>query len=176
MTLIHASSLQPLLAELSGALLKRQQMLCTAESCTGGLIAAYCTSLAGSSQWFERGFVTYSNEAKHELLDIPLALIEQHGAVSEPVAHAMAQNALNHSRAHWSVSVTGIAGPSGGSAEKPVGLVWFGFARRSSIHSIATTELQIQTEKMHFPGDRHAVRHATVEHALNGLLARLTHS
>ncbi|EER58303.1 CinA domain protein [Acidovorax delafieldii 2AN] len=98
-------------------------MLATAESCTGGMIAAACTDLAGSSQWFERGFVTYSNAAKTELLGVPAALIEAHGAVSEPVARAMAEGAVAHSPAQVAVAVTGVAGPTGGSAEKPVGTV-----------------------------------------------------
>ncbi|WP_230681462.1 CinA family protein, partial [Paracidovorax cattleyae] len=102
-------------------------MMATAESCTGGMIAGACTDLAGSSQWFERGFVTYSNTAKTELLGVPAALIDTHGAVSEPVARAMAEGALRHSRAHAALSVTGVAGPGGGSVAKPVGTVWFGW-------------------------------------------------
>jgi len=148
---------------LAQALMRRGWMLATAESCTGGLIAARCTDLAGSSQWFERGFVTYSNAAKAELLGVPMALIEAHGAVSEPVARAMAQGALLHSGAQVSVAVTGIAGPTGGSVDKPVGTVWFGWQvgeRQSS-------------ERHVFAGDRAAVRQATVEHALQGLLSRL---
>jgi nicotinamide-nucleotide amidase len=106
--------------------------LATAESCTGGLIAAVLTSIAGSSAVFERGFVTYSNEAKTELLGVPAGLIAEHGAVSEPVARAMAEGALLRSHADITVSVTGIAGPDGGSAEKPVGLVHFACARRDN--------------------------------------------
>ena len=106
--------------------------LATAESCTGGLIAAVLTSIAGSSAVFERGFVTYSNEAKTELLGVPAALIAEHGAVSEPVARTMAEGALLRSHADMAVSVTGIAGPDGGSAEKPVGLVHFACARRGN--------------------------------------------
>ena len=105
-------------------------MLAFAESCTGGLIAAACTSVAGSSDWFERGFVTYSNRAKIELLGVPAALIDAHGAVSEEVARAMAEGALAHSPAGVAVSCTGVAGPGGGSAEKPVGLVHFAAARK----------------------------------------------
>ncbi|MEJ8573189.1 CinA family protein [Microbaculum marinum] len=103
----------------------------TAESCTGGLVAAFLTEIAGSSDVFERGFVTYSNEAKAELLGVPAKLIASHGAVSEPVARAMAEGAIRNSPADLSVAVTGIAGPGGGSAGKPVGLVHFGAARRS---------------------------------------------
>jgi nicotinamide-nucleotide amidase len=106
---------------------KKRWLLATAESCTGGMISAACTDLAGSSAWFERGFVTYSNEAKTELLGVDAALIKQHGAVSEEVARAMASGAVARSRAQVSVAVTGVAGPTGGSAAKPVGTVWFGF-------------------------------------------------
>lgn len=139
-------------------------MLATAESCTGGLIAAACTDLAGSSLWFERGFVTYSNAAKTELLGVPTELIEQHGAVSEPVARAMANGALAHSHVQVAIAVTGIAGPSGGSADKPVGTVWFGWATPTGLFS----------ERQHFAGDRAAVRAATVHHALTRLLALAT--
>jgi nicotinamide-nucleotide amidase len=104
--------------------------LATAESCTGGLVAALLTEIAGSSDVVERGFVTYSNAAKHELLSVPDAMLAAHGAVSEPVARAMAEGALAHSGADVAVSVTGVAGPGGGSAEKPVGLVHFAAARR----------------------------------------------
>lgn len=148
---------------LAQALMQRGWMLATAESCTGGLIAARCTDLAGSSQWFERGFVTYSNAAKAELLGVPMPLIDAHGAVSEAVARAMAHGALLHSSAQVSVAVTGIAGPTGGSLDKPVGTVWFGWqvGERPS------------SERMVFSGDRAAVRQATVDHALQGLLMRL---
>ncbi|MBE7366818.1 CinA family protein [Ramlibacter sp. HM2] len=138
-------------------------MLATAESCTGGMIAAACTDLAGSSQWFERGFVTYSNAAKSELLGVDAALIEQHGAVSEVVARAMAFGAVRQSRAQVSVAVTGVAGPSGGSAQKPVGTVWFGFS----------VDGQLTSETRRFEGDRAAVRQATVDHALRRLLELL---
>jgi len=150
--------------DLAQALRERDWLLCTAESCTGGLIAGACTDLAGSSDWFERGFVSYSNAAKTELLDVPADLIVQHGAVSEPVARAMAEGALAHSRAQVSVAVTGVAGPGGGSAGKPVGTVWFGW----SVKGKTTSECR------HFEGDRAAVRAATVAHALNGLVARLS--
>jgi nicotinamide-nucleotide amidase len=149
--------------ELASLLVARGWWLATAESCTGGMIAAACTDLAGSSAWFERGFVTYSNDAKMELLGVPASLIEQHGAVSEPVARAMAQGAVTHSPARVSVAVTGIAGPTGGTAAKPVGTVWFGY----SVDGQLTTELQC------FAGDRAAIRTATVRHALAGLVRRL---
>lgn len=138
-------------------------MMATAESCTGGLIAAACTDLSGSSNWFERGFVTYSNEAKVELLGVDAAHIAAHGAVSEVVARAMAFGAMRQSRARVAVAVTGVAGPTGGSADKPVGTVWFGFC----------VDGQLASERCRFDGDRAAVRAATVEHALAGLLARL---
>ena len=148
---------------VANLLCKRQWMLATAESCTGGLIAAACTDLAGSSNWFERGFVTYSNAAKTELLGVPAELIEQFGAVSEPVARAMAAGALAHSHAQVAVAVTGVAGPGGGSTDKPVGTVWFGWATPTGQHS----------ECQHFAGDRAAVRTATVRHALTRLLGLL---
>ncbi len=150
-------------AQLADLLLKRGWMLATAESCTGGLIAATCTDVAGSSQWFERGFVTYSNEAKTELLGVDTALIARDGAVSESVVRAMAQGALDRSRAQVAVAVTGIAGPGGGSAAKPVGTVWLAWATAQGI----TSEMQ------HFTGDRASVRAATVQHALRTLLGTL---
>ena len=151
------------LTQLLQRLLQRGEMLATAESCTGGLIAAACTDLAGSSQWFERGFVTYSNEAKTEMLGVPAALIAQHGAVSEPIARAMARGALAHSRAQVSLAVTGVAGPSGGSADKPVGTVWFAWC-------VGGSTGPTYSEVQHFAGDRAAVRSATLQHALARLL------
>jgi nicotinamide-nucleotide amidase len=148
---------------LARELKARGLMMATAESCTGGLIAGACTDVPGSSDWFERGFVTYSNAAKRELLGVSAGLIEQHGAVSEPVARAMAAGAVAHSPARLAVAVTGVAGPTGGSAEKPVGTVWFGWATPEGVF----------TEHQRFDGDRAAVRHATVRHALAGLLKRL---
>lgn len=142
--------------QLAALLLQRQFKLATAESCTGGLIAATCTDLAGSSEWFERGLVTYSNEAKTEMLGVDADLIATHGAVSEPVARAMAAGALQQSRAQVSVAVTGIAGPSGGSDAKPVGTVWFAWGLPGGVSS----------EMQRFDGDRAAVRQATVRHAL----------
>lgn len=149
-------------ADLAATLQHRGWRVATAESCTGGLIAAACTELAGSSAWFERGFVTYSNEAKTELLGVEPALIAAHGAVSEAVALAMARGALARSRADLAVAVTGIAGPTGGSAAKPVGTVWFAWATPGAAHA----ECRV------WPGERAAVRSATVAHALAGLLAR----
>ncbi|QTN30359.1 CinA family protein [Rhodoferax sp. AJA081-3] len=144
-------------------LLSHQWKLATAESCTGGLIAACCTDVAGSSDWFDRGFVTYSNAAKTEMLGVDAALITEHGAVSEPVARAMAQGALQHSAAQVALAVTGVAGPGGGSPAKPVGTVWLGWA----------TPAGVVTELHHFAGDRAQVRAATVQHALQRLLELL---
>jgi nicotinamide-nucleotide amidase len=138
----------------------RGWMLATAESCTGGLIAGACTDLAGSSNWLERGFVSYSNAAKTELLGVDAALIARHGAVSEPVARAMAQGALQHSKAQCALAVTGIAGPGGGSADKPVGTVWFAWA----------TPHGVRSEMKCLDGDRAQVRSATVQHSLTVLL------
>ncbi len=150
------SVLVPKLADL---LLEKKFKLVTAESCTGGAVAAACTDLAGSSDWFERGFVTYSNAAKTELLGVDAALIVMHGAVSEAVARAMAQGALVHSAAQVSLAVTGVAGPGGGSPAKPVGTVWFAWGVSGQVHS----------QKMQFTGDRAAVRRAAVTHALQRL-------
>jgi nicotinamide-nucleotide amidase len=148
---------------LSEQLLDLKWTMATAESCTGGMIAAQCTDLAGSSAWFERGVVTYSNEAKTELLGVPATLIVQDGAVSESVARAMALGACYRSKAHVSVAVTGIAGPTGGSPQKPVGTVWLAWCVDGLVHA-----------EMHlFPGDRAQVRQATTQAALHGLLRRL---
>jgi len=148
---------------LAQSLKDKGWMLATAESCTGGMIAAACTDLAGSSDWFERGFITYSNEAKTELLGVDPALIAAQGAVSEVVARAMAFGAVRHSHAQVSVAVTGVAGPSGGSKDKPVGTVWFGFL----VDGLLTSEMR------RFDGDRAAVRAATVQHALQRLIELL---
>lgn len=150
-------------AELAAQLQTLGWQLATAESCTGGLIAGACTDLAGSSAWFERGFVSYSNAAKTDLLGVSAALIDIHGAVSQEVAQAMAAGALRHSRAQVAVAVTGVAGPGGGSAAKPVGTVWLAWATPSGVTS----------ERAIFTGDRAAVRNATVLRALQGLLERL---
>ncbi len=151
-----------LVARLADALRVPPAFMATAESCTGGLIAAACTSLAGSSEWFERGFVTYSNEAKTEMLGVAAALIEAHGAVSAEVARAMAEGALAHSRASFAVSVTGIAGPGGGSIDKPVGTVWIAVAKAA--HAATATLLRSG-------GDRAAIRGASVVRALELLVA-----
>jgi nicotinamide-nucleotide amidase len=148
--------LQAQVLALGDALRARGRSLATAESCTGGLIAAACTSVAGSSDWFERGFVSYSNEAKQELLGVPAALIAQHGAVSEPVARAMVAGALAHARAQVAVAVTGIAGPGGGTPEKPVGTVWLAWGDAATV----------QAQRLQLDGDRAAIRRQTVEAAL----------
>ena len=160
---LDTSALEANLTQISLELLKHSHLLATAESCSGGMIAAACTDLAGSSQWFERGFVTYSNAAKVEMLGVPTALIEQEGAVSEAVARAMADGALAHSQAHVSLAVTGVAGPTGGSEAKPVGTVWFAWCVNGETHS----------EMQHFAGDRAAIRTATVRYALQRLLGFL---
>ncbi|RYF76465.1 MAG: CinA family protein [Comamonadaceae bacterium] len=152
-----------LVVRLAERLQRLRWQLATAESCTGGLIAGACTDLAGSSTWFDRGFVTYSNAAKSELLGVDAELIATHGAVSEPVARAMAQGAALHSRARATLAVTGVAGPGGGSADKPVGTVWFGWSVDGRVHA----------ERRRFEGDRAAVRAATVRHALATLLMHL---
>ncbi len=138
-------------------------MLATAESCTGGLIASACTDLPGSSAWFERGFVTYSNAAKTELLGVDAALIATHGAVSEAVVRAMAIGALKHSNAQVAIAVTGVAGPAGGSTEKPVGTVWFGWATPAGVSSAVRC----------FTGDRASIRASAALHALAELTSLL---
>ena len=149
-----------LVAALADALRQRGQMIATAESCTGGLIAGACTDLAGSSDWFDRGFVTYSNAAKTEMLGVDAALIAQDGAVSEPVVRAMASGALRASYAQWSVAVTGIAGPGGAVPGKPVGTVWLAIAHRDEV---------LLAERLQLGGDRTAVREQTVQRALTQL-------
>ncbi len=150
-------------AALAGALRARGWRMASAESCTGGLVAASCTSLAGSSDWFERGWVTYSNLAKTTELGVDAKLIEAHGAVSEAVARAMATGAVEHAAVDCALSITGVAGPGGGSAAKPVGTVWFGWATTKGVFS----------ERLLLPGDRTAIRVAATRHALDGLLIRL---
>jgi len=152
---------------LADQLVARGWMLATAESCTGGGIAAACTDRAGSSAWFDRGFVTYSNAAKQEMLGVPADLIEAHGAVSEPVARAMAQGALTYSDAAVSVAVTGIAGPGGAVTGKPVGTVWFAWSLRDG---------RSWSECGCFEGDRAAVRAAAVAHGLKRLVQGLVDS
>ena len=147
-------------ADVLDRLRARGMMAATAESCTGGLIAAALTAVAGSSDVVDRGFVTYSNAAKSEMLGVDAALIRLHGAVSAPVAAAMAEGALQRSQAALAVAVTGVAGPGGGTPDKPVGTVWFGLASRGGA---VLTEVEV------FPGSRADVREATVLHALRML-------
>lgn len=149
---------------LGNILLARGASVAVAESCTGGWVAQTLTAIAGSSAWFDRGFVTYSNAAKIDMLGVPETTLARHGAVSEASARAMAQGALAHSLADWTLAITGIAGPSGGSPEKPVGTVCFAWASRDG-----GCEAQTQV----FAGDRAAVREQAVRHALGGLLRRL---
>lgn len=153
-----------LIDRIAVALIRRRERIGTAESCTGGLIAAACTSLAGSSQWFERGVVSYSNEAKTELLGVPKALIALHGAVSAEVAEHMARGLLAHAPLDWALSVTGVAGPTGGSEAKPVGTVWLAL-----VH--AGRPARVWRE--HFAGDRQAVRLQTVRAGLAALCEAL---
>lgn len=149
------------LATQAGKALQAQGLLlATAESCTGGGVAQAVTEIAGSTGWFDCGFVTYSNASKTELLDVSAALIAQLGTVSEEVAAAMASGALANSNAHIAISTTGIAGPTGAVPGKPVGTVCFGWASADSVH----------TERLVFAGDRQSVREQTVVHALQGLL------
>lgn len=142
----------------------RGKIIATAESCTGGMIGAAITDIPGSSAMFDRGFIAYSYEAKAELLGVPKALIEQHGAVSREVAEAMAEGALRLSRADVAVSVTGIAGPDGGTPDKPVGLVWFG---------LATPDAKTRTVRRVFSGSRDEVRRKSVETALEMLASAI---
>jgi nicotinamide-nucleotide amidase len=158
------SELEKLAERLGAMLLERGEWLVAAESCTGGWLAQSVTAIAGSSAWFDRGFVTYSNAAKMDMLGVPETTLDRHGAVSEATARAMAQGALKHSRADWSVAITGIAGPSGGSPEKPVGTVCFAWAWREGGSEGCTC---------HFAGDRAAVREQSVGYALTGLLERI---
>ena len=158
---------EPLVRQLAQALRERGVKLATAESCTGGLIAAACTAIAGSSDWFERGFVTYSNDAKAESLGVDAELIAAHGAVSREVALAMAEGALAAANtcAQLAVAVTGIAGPGGGSSAKPVGTVWLAIAREGEL---------TQAELLQLHGDRSSIREQTVQRALQRLIERVS--
>ncbi len=153
--------LAALAARLGEALLARNWTACTAESCTGGWIAKVMTDVPGSSGWFGTGFVTYANEAKMGLLDVPAEMLEAHGAVSEPVVIAMAEAARSRTGADLAVAVSGVAGPDGGTDEKPVGTVWFAWARPD----------RTRAERRQLPGDRERIRRLAVERALEGLLS-----
>jgi nicotinamide-nucleotide amidase len=156
---VEILSFEPAVLALADRLRARGWHIAAAESCTGGLIAAACTAVAGSSDWFERGFVTYSNEAKTELLGVPPALIAAHGAVSEEVARAMVEGALAKAPVQLAVAVTGIAGPGGAVPGKPVGTVWLAWG----------TAAGVRAERLQLDGDRAAVRGATVHAALRRL-------
>jgi nicotinamide-nucleotide amidase len=158
------NSLSPLAETLGRLALHQGAFLATAESCTGGLVGAAITAVAGSSQWYERGFVTYSNAAKADMLGVRLETIECFGAVSIETASEMALGALQASRAQWAVAVTGVAGPSGGSAEKPVGTVCFAWAGPSGV----------TTERKLLAGDRDEIRLESTKVALQGLIDRLS--
>ncbi|MEO8740981.1 MAG: CinA family protein [Casimicrobiaceae bacterium] len=155
--------LYELAERLGRALLARRQLLATAESCTGGLVAGAITAVAGSSAWFERGFVTYTNDAKTEMLGVPKATLETFGAVSIQTAEGMSQGALAFSRAQWAVAVTGVAGPGGGSPEKPVGTVCLAWSGPFGVRS----------ERRLLGGDRAEVRRESVRIALAGLVETL---
>ncbi|QBE64308.1 CinA family protein [Pseudoduganella lutea] len=155
-----STDINELAAQAGRALQDKELLLVTAESCTGGGVSQAITEIAGSTGWFDCGFVCYSNASKTELLEVPAALIAQFGSVSEEVAAAMAQGALANSNAHIAVSTTGIAGPTGAVPGKPVGTVCFGWANGDTVH----------TERLVFSGDRRAVREQTVIHALQGLM------
>jgi nicotinamide-nucleotide amidase len=154
--------LPQLAARVGEILLARQETLVCVESCTGGWIAKTLTDIPGSSAWFERGFVTYSNAAKQEMVGVDPETLHDYGAVSEAVAREMAIGGLGRSPASWAVAVSGIAGPGGGSPDKPVGMVCFAWARRNGFS---------QTLTEHFSGSREAVRYASVQLALSELLA-----
>jgi nicotinamide-nucleotide amidase len=158
---ISDASLRTRLSEVAALLLNQEKTLVTAESCTGGWVAKCCTDLAGSSAWFDRGFVTYSNNAKQEQLGVDADTLLKHGAVSLAVVEEMALGALINSRADISVAITGIAGPDGGSEQKPVGTVWIGWGiRNGGVHSIC----------FQFDGDRESIRKQAVFEALGGII------
>ncbi|MES1927570.1 CinA family protein [Salinisphaera sp. T31B1] len=159
-----SQSIAALVEQLATLLPARGQRVASAESCTGGLIAAACTERSGSSDWFERGFVTYSNAAKAETLGVDAGLIGTHGAVSAPVVEAMLSGTLAHSPADWAVAVSGVAGPGGGSADKPVGTVYIGWMARDGMAEVV---------RYQFDGDRGQVRQASVLAALVGLRERV---
>lgn len=158
------AELQALARATGEKLLARKEWLATAESCTGGLIAKLCTDIAGSSKWFERGLVTYSNAAKQELLGVPAEVVQRAGAVSAETVQAMAQGMLAHAPVQWAIAVSGIAGPDGGTPEKPVGTVWIGWGG---------TQVAVSCSRFRFDGDRDTVRRLSAQAALQGLLALL---
>lgn len=161
-----ATTASQLAHQLGEKLHKAGVMLVTAESCTGGWVAREITAIAGCSQWFERGFVTYTNISKQEMLGVSEQTLVNHGAVSEQVVSEMARGAINNSHARLAVAITGIAGPGGGSVEKPVGTVWFAWANSNG---------EIHTDCQHIAGDREQVRQEAVIIALQGLITFLDH-
>ena len=159
---MSSATLMGLVRELARTCRATGDRIAVAESCTGGGLAAAMTSIAGSSNWFDRGFVTYSNEAKQDMLGVSATTLKRHGAVSEAVAREMARGAIEESRATCSAAVTGIAGPGGGSPGKPVGLVWIAWARKG----------KVRARQFHFKGGRAAVRRQSIHAALEGMLDR----
>ena len=159
------NELHTLSVELGEVLAASGKMLVTAESCTGGLVAKSVTDVAGSSGWFDRAFVTYTNAAKNEMLGVSMAMIDKHGAVSEPVVRQMVSGALSASRAQIAVAISGVAGPGGGSEDKPVGTVWFAWAYGARDY---------EAERMLFDGDREQVREQAAAHAIRRIINRLS--
>jgi nicotinamide-nucleotide amidase len=153
-----------LVQRIADALIRRDRRVATAESCTGGLVAKLLTDRAGSSTWFERGLITYTNEAKQDLLGVAGNIFREHGAVSSECVAAMAEGLLQRAPVDWALSVSGVAGPGGGSVNKPVGTVWLGWARKGQ---------PATTRRFHFDGDREAVRMAAARQALLGLIERI---
>ncbi len=170
-TPITDSRLQALASQVGDALMAQHLTLACAESCTGGWVAKSLTDIAGSSRWFERGFVTYTNIAKQDMLDVPPELLARAGAVSEEVVRAMSKGCLQHSRAAISLAISGIAGPGGGTKDKPVGLVWFAWGK-----TIPADALKLVSARQIFSGDRDAVRRQAVACALQGVLSLLNES
>ena len=166
MSVLDQNALETLAAKVGTLMLANGQRLATAESCTGGWVAQALTAIDGSSEWFERGFVTYTNEAKQEMLGVTPEQLAAHGSVSEATAAAMAVGAVRYSHADWAIAITGIAGPSGGSPNKPVGTVCFAWA---------DTTGRCATQTRRLIGDRQEVRAKAVVHALNGMLEQATH-
>ena len=159
-----AEALADLATRLAAALRRRGEWLATAESCTGGWVAKICTDVIGSSAWFERGFVTYSNDAKQELLGVSAETLERYGAVSEQTVREMAAGVLQHSHAQWALAISGLAGPGGGSREKPVGTVWFAWAGPDG---------WMMSRRLRFDGDRETVRRQAVATTLSVLTTHL---
>jgi nicotinamide-nucleotide amidase len=164
MDIPNDAALRTLATELGNALHAQHYMLATAESCTGGWVAKVLTDIPGSSAWFDRGFVTYTNQAKRDLLDVPIEILDSQGAVSQQTAEAMVQGGLRHSQAQFCLAITGIAGPGGSTPDKPVGLVWFGWAEMQE-----SGEPIIWSTHHVFAGDREAVRRQAVATALQGM-------